>query len=77
MKNRFDLEQEIMQCWNVVDDINLLYENVSNMNNFEKQDEIANFLLGIKTIYNARFEQMFKTFEDCLVKREFKDERDN
>lgn len=76
MKNRFDLEQEIMHCWNVVDDINLLYEKVNNLPHFDSQDDVANFLLGLKTIYTHKFERLFQTFEDCLAKKEFKNERD-
>ena len=26
MKNRFDLEQEIMNCWGVVEDIDTVYQ---------------------------------------------------
>jgi hypothetical protein len=59
--NRFDLEQEIMNCWSVVDDINALFIKVC-----EEQidpDELQNYLLGLKTIYQVKFEQLFHTFE--------------
>ena len=60
MADRFDLEQNIMQCWNVTDDIDLLYKNVMEKN--PSTDEIANFLLGLKTIYHAKFEELFDNF---------------
>lgn len=62
--NRFDLEQNILKCWNITDDIDLLYKNVmeGNMSN----DDIANYLLGLKTIYAARFEETFANFEQVI-----------
>jgi hypothetical protein len=60
MADRFDLEQNIMQCWNVTDDIDLLYKNVMEKN--PSTDEIANFLLGLKTIYHSKFEELFDNF---------------
>lgn len=70
MKNRFDLEQEIMQCWSVVDDIERLRHYMCDKKMTE--DELDNYLLGLKTIYSVKFEQLFDTFEDCLQRNEFK-----
>lgn len=64
MKNRFDLEQEIMDCWGVVEDINIVYETHG-----EDNDELANVLLGLKTLYQLKFERLFSTFEDCVKQR--------
>lgn len=68
MTNRFDLEQQILRCWHVTDDIELLYKNV--MNKEMSTDEIANYLLGLKSIYSARFEEAFETFESCITNKE-------
>ena len=57
MTDRFDLEQHIMKCWNVTEDIDLLNYNVLEKD--MSRDEISNFLLGLKTIYNAKFEDLF------------------
>lgn len=64
MADRFDLEQGIMRCWNITDDINLLYQNV--MEKDMSTDDIANFLLGLKTIYEAKFEETFNIFETLV-----------
>jgi hypothetical protein len=64
MTDRFDLEQHIMKCWNVTEDIDLL-----NFNVLEKdmsKDEISNFLLGLKTIYQCKFEDLFDNFSKLL-----------
>jgi len=65
MKNRFDLEQEIMDCWGVVDDLNIVYETRG-----DKDDELANVLLGLKTLYQLKFERLFSTFENCVSQRQ-------
>lgn len=67
MTDRFDLEQNIMKCWNVTDDIDMVYKNVmeSDMTN----DDIANALLGLKTLYNMKFEELFSNFETLVHER--------
>lgn len=67
MKDRFDLEQNIMKCWNVTDDIDLLYRNV--MEKDLTKDEIANYLLGLKTIYELRFDETFDLFSRLVQER--------
>ena len=67
MTDRFDLEQNIMKCWNVTEDIDLLYRSV-----MEKElttDEIANFLLGMKTMYDLKFDELFANFEQMVGER--------
>jgi len=64
----FDLEQEIMKAWHVVDDIQLLNENV--METDMSTDDIANALLGLESIYNLRFQKVFSQFEE--VSKEFR-----
>jgi hypothetical protein len=64
MTDRFDLEQHIMKCWNVTEDIQLLNKNV-----LEKDisvDDISNYLLGLKTIYDAKFEELFDNFSELI-----------
>ena len=58
----FDLEQEIMKAWHVIDDIQLLNENVIETN--VSRDDIANVLLGLEGVYSMRFEKLFNTFEE-------------
>jgi hypothetical protein len=64
MVDRFDLEQSILNCWNVTSDINLLYENVMESN--MSTDDIANALLGIESIYEMKFEKLFRQFEQLV-----------
>ena len=65
MADRFDLEQQILSCWGITDEIKLLNEQVLENDNFTK-DQISNYLLGLETIYNLKFEKTFNTFETLL-----------
>lgn len=67
--DRFDLEQDIMNCWNVTSDIELLYENVMERSPEMTTDEIANALLGLQTLYEMKFEKMFRHFESLVHER--------
>ena len=66
MKTRFDLEQEIMNCWHVVDDISMLTKRYLDGPQMT-EDEVANVLIGIESIYKMRFESLFNTFEDLVT----------
>lgn len=64
----FDLEQQIMQCWQVVDDIEMLYSYIGDDPKFadlspKAEDEIMNLLLALTSLYSLKFEKLFKTFE--------------
>jgi hypothetical protein len=56
-KDRFDLEQDILKCWNVVDDLNLLIESDGGYDD----DDIQ----AVARLYQKKFEAMWSTFEEC------------
>jgi hypothetical protein len=56
-KTRFDMEQEIMQAWQVLDDIKML----SAREGTEKADWDA-----VGRLYQIRFETLFETFEQLI-----------
>lgn len=68
----FDLEQEIMRCWAVVDDIDSLYKLIGDSEEFASmskldaglEDKLLNILLGLKNLYDMKFQQCFHTFEE-------------
>lgn len=61
--SRTDFEQQIMTCWNVTDDLKVLYENVSDRPTPLTEDELANILLGMEQLYQLKFEKLFEMFE--------------
>ena len=56
-KDRFDLEQEIMQCWNVVEDLRIIAA---------RNPSIAEDLKAVAHVYEMRFDHMFETFEQLI-----------
>ena len=66
MTDRFDLEQNIMQCWNVCDDIQLYLDMYDNMD----EDQRMNYLIGLKQMYQLKFERTFGQFEKCISNRQ-------
>jgi hypothetical protein len=58
-----------MNCWNVCDDIGALYEGVCDTD--MTQDQIANVLLGLRELYQLKFDTLFQTFEACIKDRMF------
>jgi hypothetical protein len=74
MKNRFDLEQEIMECWNVTGDMDDLYAYVMNGGDNAEfdRDKVANIVLGLIQLYDLKFNKLFNTFEQCIERKEIK-----
>ena len=63
--DRFDLEQEIMACWNVVDDLDVFLSRYMDGPEMS-EDDVANVILGIKSLYHLKFDKCFATFEQLL-----------
>ena len=68
----FALEQRIMNCWNVVDDINDVYHYIGDNEFFtgmdaKHSDKILNLLLGMKELYAVKFEKCFSDFEEVVT----------
>jgi hypothetical protein len=78
VKDRFDFEQDIFECWHVVNDIKQLYEMASNRGT--STEDIANVLLGMHTLYDDRFHQLMTNFEHLIkvddIKRNLPTEKD-
>ena len=60
---RFTLEDQIMECWGVVDDIDMVYSNEAL---YHDEDRMMNVLLGMQELYRLRFERLFQTFEHLV-----------
>jgi hypothetical protein len=63
--NRFDLEQAILNCWGVSDDLRMAAEVEGNVS----------LLLAIAELYDARFEVLFKILTTMIEERKFKNEK--
>jgi hypothetical protein len=68
----FDLEQQIMECWNVTSDLEMVTKYFLDDPKFadikgETWDEMANKYFAIQELYELKFERMWKTFEQVTT----------
>ena len=62
--DQFDFEQQIMECWNITSDIKTVSEYILDAPlEANREDKAANMLIGIEALYNAKFDKLFRIFE--------------
>jgi hypothetical protein len=65
--DRFEFEQQIMECWNVTTDIRTVSEYLQDAPlEAGREDKIANMLMGIEALYQVKFEKLFRSFEQMV-----------
>ena len=57
--DRFDLEQQILDCWKITDDIAVL----------EQQGAGVADMVSLATVYEFKFTQLWNTFEALVKER--------
>ena len=57
--DRFDLEQQLLECWRITDDI----KTVLKITEAEDIDRTQNALIGLQEIYEQKFNDLWDTFE--------------
>jgi hypothetical protein len=67
----FDLEQGIMKCWSVTEDINALREQIIKSEGGMTEEDITNYLIGLNAIYQVRFDRLWSLF-DLMCREYFK-----
>jgi len=67
-KSRFDLEDNINDCWGITGEIAMLnerlldgYPGIPDLT----PDQVANILIGLESLYDAKFQRLWDTF--CQV----------
>ena len=60
--DRFDLEQLILKNWEITTEIKHLRELISDCK--PTQDQLENYLLGLETIYEVKFNKLWDCFEE-------------
>ena len=61
MNKMQELEERIMNCWNVVEDM----KDYVHSEHLE-DDRVMNFLIGMAELYQVKFERMWSTYEAAL-----------
>lgn len=65
----YDMEQQILKCWDIISDL----QNLAEL--FEDNDEVCNKILGLKHIYDVRFEKLWHHYERATEER-FRERRE-
>jgi hypothetical protein len=65
--DRFDLEQKIMEAWNICNDLKLLYKASERMD----EDQMMSALDGLQIFAEMRFNDLWDTFEKCIANGAF------
>ena len=60
MSNRFDLEQEILECWKVTTDIKLWCDQEAGVEDYRT----------LAAYYERKFEKLWSTFEAVIANKE-------
>jgi hypothetical protein len=60
--DRFDLEQQILDCWKITDDIPML----------ESQGANAADMTSLACVYEYKFKRLWEIFEGMVNQRQFK-----
>ena len=64
MSNIADLEQQIMECWNVTKDIEMVTKHLIDHTDGYSDDDVMNNYLAIKDLYEVKFEALWRTLDD-------------
>lgn len=59
MTDQFDLEQQIMSCWGMVDDVKLLARRGAESAEFE----------ALSRVYQHKFKELFEQFENMIAEK--------
>lgn len=71
--DRIDLENDINRFIQILDEIDLLLEYVVDSTDTEfTRDNVSNYLIGLKTIYQIKANKIDNTFEHMLKTGQFK-----
>jgi hypothetical protein len=63
MTDRFDLEQQIMDCWKITDDIPMMEAQGANVAD----------MTSLACVYEYKFKRLWETFETIIAEKQFKD----
>lgn len=72
--NRFDLEEAMSALYNLGDDIDIILHAYMDAKVSPTEDEMANMLIGVKALHQARYQKMWQTFEELIKHKVIRDE---
>jgi len=64
-QDRFDFEQQILNCWRITDDVKDVSEGI--LEGDLNTDDAANILIGVRHIYELKFNKLWDLFEGVYM----------
>ena len=64
MSNIAELEQQVLECWNVTKDIEMVTRHLIDHTDGYSDDDVMNKYLAIKDLYEVKFEAMWRTLDE-------------
>ena len=61
-----DIEENIMDCWSVCNDLESVFKQIGDGDSEPTPDELMNTIMGMQQLYHWKFEQLFNKYEDIL-----------
>ena len=62
-----DLEEKIMDCWSVCNDLETVYQQIVDEEREPTTTELINALMGMQQLYQWKFEQLLYKYEEVLI----------
>lgn len=70
-KDRFDLEQDILNTWDLKRDIETFLQMYCDNPQPMTEDQVYNYLFSIANVLDLRMERMWDTFSQCFELDEY------
>ena len=70
-RDRFMLEQKLMNCWQMTDDLDTIAEYIGDSSDINAQgkDRLLNMLIGMRDLYHIKFEHTMDLFNELVRNR--------
>ena len=67
--DRFDFEQQLLDCWNITKDLKTVYEGICDSCPALTEDQTVNALMGLEILYELKFNKLWSMFENGVNQR--------
>ena len=73
-RDRFMLEQKLVDCWHVTDDIDTVAEYIGENPDIpaRERDKLLNMLIGMRELYHLKFNRTLDLFSELVQKRDIR-----
>jgi len=66
MIDRHELNQDIMGCQGILDDLRMLTWRLDDTRNLMDPESVADVIRGLETLYDIKFRKVWETYNDTF-----------